>query len=118
MSSSQPTNNPIGNRRSPACPSPGASLNGPFRDTGAASSTLRAATDPGSLAGVTIRWFTDAARQDMRDAAEARRVLDELERAYRPLHTMTAQERDVAVTYLREHGETVEALRIDPYRRS
>ena len=67
---------------------------------------------------MTIRWFTDVDRQDMRDAAEERRVLDELERKYRPLHTITPEERDVAVTYLREHGENLTGLPIDPHRRS
>lgn len=35
--------------------------------------------EPSSLPVVTIRWFTDADRQDMRNAKEDRRVLDELE---------------------------------------
>jgi len=41
---------------------------------------------------VTIRWFTDADRQDMRDAEEERRVLYELEDKYMPLHVMTDEE--------------------------
>jgi hypothetical protein len=35
--------------------------------------------EPSSLPVVTIRWFTDTDRQDMRNAKEERRVLDELE---------------------------------------
>ena len=35
--------------------------------------------EPSSLPVVTIRWFTDTDRQDMRNAEEERRVLDELE---------------------------------------
>ena len=42
---------------------------------------MRAVPEPRSLPGVTIRWFTDADRQDMRNAKEERRVLDELELA-------------------------------------
>jgi hypothetical protein len=63
---------------------------------------------------VTIRWFTDADRQDMRNAAEERRVLYELLDKYRPLHVLTPEERDEAVAY---YGERMSALRIDPYRR-
>ncbi len=79
---------------------------------------LRTVTESRSLPGVTIRWFTDADRQDMRDAAEERRVLDELVRMYAPLRVMTAEERAEAVEYYRKHRERMSALRIDPYRRS
>jgi hypothetical protein len=79
---------------------------------------LRAATDPGSLPDVTIRWFTDADRQDMRDAEEGRRLFYEFLDEYRPLHGMTPEERDEAVAYHRKHGERMSTLRIDPYRRS
>lgn len=62
---------------------------------------------------MTIRWFTDADRQDMRDAAEERRVLDELVQKYRPMRTITAEERAERIANPREMG----TLRIDPYRR-
>jgi hypothetical protein len=60
---------------------------------------------------VTIRWFTDADRQDMRNAEEERRVLDELELA-------EARKRPpggvpVTAAQLRK----IENLRIDPSRR-
>jgi hypothetical protein len=74
---------------------------------------LHAATDPRSLLGVAIRWLTDADRQNMRDAAEERRVLDELMRKYAP-RTITAEERAERIANFREMG----GLRIDPYRRS
>ncbi len=67
---------------------------------------------------MTIRWFTDADRQDMRDAEEERRVLYELELKYRPMHVMTPEERDVAVSNHLAHGESGKPLQIDPYRRS
>ncbi len=67
---------------------------------------------------MTIRWFTDADRQDMRDAAEERRVLFELEMKYLPLHTMTPEERDVAVADFQKHEKIMNTLQIDPYRRS
>ncbi len=41
---------------------------------------------------MTIRWLTNADRQDIRDAAEERRVLDALIRKYR-LREITAEER-------------------------
>ncbi len=62
---------------------------------------------------MTIQWFTDADRQDMRDAEEERRVLYELELKYKPMRVMTAEERDVAVAYYREHGENLTGLPID-----
>ncbi|WP_157936854.1 hypothetical protein [Geodermatophilus chilensis] len=58
---------------------------------------------------MTIRWFTDRDRQDMRDAQEERRVLDELELKY-------ATEASVEVTA--EQIRLIENLQIDPYRRS
>ena len=66
---------------------------------------------------MTIRWFTDADRQDMRDAAEESRVLDELVRKYAQ-RGMTPEERDEAVAYYRDHPNDMHTLRIDPYRRS
>ena len=42
---------------------------------------MRAMPEPSSLPVVTIRWFADADRQDMRNAKEERLVLDELESA-------------------------------------
>ena len=63
---------------------------------------------------MTIRWFTDADRQDMRDAAEERRVLAELEDRYAPCRVMTPKERDREVKYPRRiwNGPP-----IDPNRR-
>ena len=58
---------------------------------------------------MTIRWFTDRARQDMRDAQEERRILDELELKY-------ATEASVEVTA--QQIRLIENLQIDPYRRS
>ena len=56
-------------------------LNGPLADTGGQPrAALQVAPEPRTLPGVPIRWFTDADRQDMRNAEE-RRVLDELELA-------------------------------------
>ena len=46
---------------------------------------------------MTIRWFTDADRQDMRDAEEERWVLDELVGECASLRTMTAEDRAEAV---------------------
>ncbi len=66
---------------------------------------------------MTIRWLTDADRQDMRDAAEERRVLAELARKYAPCRVMTPEERDEAVAYYRAH-DGPSGLPIDPYRRS
>ncbi len=66
---------------------------------------------------MTIRWFTDADRQDMRDAAEERRVLRELEDKYAPLHIMTAEERAEAIAHYRDHPD-MGGLQINPYRRS
>ena len=62
---------------------------------------MYAATGPRSLPGVAIRWFTDADRQDMRDAAEESRVLNELVRWYDPPRVMTPEERDEAVKHPR-----------------
>ncbi len=67
--------------------------------------------------GVTIRWFTDADRQDMRDAADERRVLAELQDKYAPLHVITPEERAEAIAYHRAHGESISGLPIDPNRR-
>ncbi|ADB76071.1 hypothetical protein [Geodermatophilus obscurus] len=67
---------------------------------------------------MTIRWFTDADRQDMRDAAEERQVFYELLDRYLPMHVLTPEERDEAVAHYPEHGERMSTLRIDPYRRS
>jgi len=64
---------------------------------------------------VTIRWFTDADRQDMRDAAEERLVLDELVRKYAPCRPITAEERAKRIANFREH---ILGLPIDPYGRS
>ena len=71
--------------------------------------------DSTSLSGVTIRWFTDADRQDMRDAAEERRVLDELVLRY-ATRVMSAEERAERIAHHRAHRE-MGTLRIDPCRR-
>jgi hypothetical protein len=63
---------------------------------------------------VTIRWFTDADRQDVRDAAEEVRVLAELQRKYAPPRVMTVEERAERIANFREH---ISGLPIDPYRR-
>ena len=65
---------------------------------------------------MTIRWSTDADRQDMRDAAEERRVLYELLDTYLRMRVMTAEER--AERIARRRWERMSGLRIDPYRRS
>jgi hypothetical protein len=64
---------------------------------------------------VTIRWLTDADRQDMRNAAEERLVLYELVRKYAPCRTITPEERAKRIANFREHTS---GLPIDPYRRS
>ncbi|HEX2072818.1 MAG TPA: hypothetical protein VHF92_03450 [Geodermatophilus sp.] len=56
---------------------------------------------------MTIRWFTDQDREDMRLAKEARRVLDELGFKY-------AREGGVPVT---PAALRMERLQIDPSRR-
>ncbi len=67
---------------------------------------------------MTTRWFTDADRQDMRDAAEEVRVLAELERRYAPpCREITPEERDRAIA-LSTLWERLSGLRIDPNRRS
>ncbi|SET40491.1 hypothetical protein [Geodermatophilus poikilotrophus] len=66
---------------------------------------------------MAVRWFTDADRQDMRNAAEERRVLDELVRTYAPLRVMTAEERAEAIAQS-TLWERLSGLRIDPNRRS
>jgi hypothetical protein len=76
---------------------------------------LRAAGHPRNLPGVTIRWFTDADRQDMRDAEEARRVLAELVEKYRPMYIITAEERAERIAHPRRD---MGFLKINPYRRS
>jgi hypothetical protein len=43
--------------------------------------------------GVTIRWFTDADRQDIRDAEAERRVLAELVDEYVPTREITGEGR-------------------------
>ena len=63
---------------------------------------------------MTIRWFTDADRQDMRNAAEEARVLHELQDKYQPMHVMTPEERDVQVPH---RWENLTGLPIDPNRR-
>jgi hypothetical protein len=75
---------------------------------------LRAVTDPRRVPGVTIRWFTDADRQDMRDAAEERRVLDELVRKYTTYREITPEERAEAIEYAKKHGYVCKPLQIDP----
>jgi len=60
---------------------------------------------------VTIRWFTDADRQDMRNAEEERRVLDELERAQ--ACSQDSSRRWETTARLRK----IENLQIDPGRR-
>lgn len=65
---------------------------------------------------MTIRWFTDADRQDMCDAEEECRVLAELVRKYRPTREITAAERAERIAH--QHWERMSALRIDPYGRS
>jgi hypothetical protein len=61
---------------------------------------------------VTIRWFTDADREDMRNAKEERRVLDEIDWAL-------ARKRPPAVSepLTEEQVHKVMDLRIDPSRR-
>jgi hypothetical protein len=76
---------------------------------------LHAATGPRSLLSVAIRWFTDADRQDMRDAAEERRVLYELQRKYAPCREITPEERAERIANFKEH---ISGLPIDPNRRS
>jgi hypothetical protein len=74
---------------------------------------LRAATNPRTLPGVTIRWFTDADRQAMREeketAQEERRVLDELDRKY------AREDRSEPLTP--ERLRVINYLQIDPNRR-
>jgi hypothetical protein len=60
---------------------------------------------------VTIRWFTDADRQDMRNAEEERRVLDELELAQ--ACSRVSSRRWETTARLRK----IENLQIDPGRR-
>ncbi len=67
---------------------------------------------------MTIRWFTDADRQDMRDATEERRVLDELVQKYEPCREITPEERDVAVADFQKYEKIMNTLLMDPYRRS
>ncbi len=73
-------------------------------------------TESRSLRGVTLRWFTDADRQDMRDAEEEHRVLAELVDEYVPTREITGEER--AERIARRRWERMSGLRIDPYRRS
>jgi len=60
---------------------------------------------------VTIRWFPDADRRDMRNAQKERRVLDELELAV--ARSRRSRCRPVTEARLRK----IENLRIDPARR-
>jgi hypothetical protein len=62
---------------------------------------------------VTIRWFTDADRQDMRNAVEERRVMYELVQKYAPGREITAEERAERIANNRD----MSTLTIDPYRR-
>ncbi|WP_138758737.1 hypothetical protein [Modestobacter altitudinis] len=66
---------------------------------------------------MTIRWFTDADRQALREAQEERRVLDELIQKYDPPHEMTDEERDAAIARF-PMERRMNGLRIDPHRRS
>ncbi len=65
---------------------------------------------------MTIRWFTDADRRGMRDAAEERRVLYKLLDKYAPLRVMTAEERAEAIAHYRNPPD-IGGLQINPYRR-
>jgi hypothetical protein len=70
---------------------------------------------------MTIRWFTDADRQAMREEerahAELLRVWDELVWKYNPPRMMTDEERDAAIA--RSPMESrMSTLKIDPHRRS
>ena len=65
---------------------------------------------------MTIHWLTDADRQDMRDAEEERRVLDELVRRYRPMRTITTEERAERIARHQELS-SMSTLKIAPYRR-
>lgn len=66
---------------------------------------------------MTIRWFTDADRQDIRDAEEERRVLYELIEKYDPPRTMTDEEREAAIKRYPVERR-MSTLKIDPNRRS
>ena len=59
---------------------------------------------------MTIRWFTDADRQAMRDAEDASRVLEELRQKF-PGRTITAEERA-------NQPPALSSLKICPYRRT
>ena len=60
---------------------------------------------------MTIRWFTDADREDMRNAKEERRVLDEFELA-------AARKRPASNVPMTEAQlRTFDNLLIDPSRR-
>jgi hypothetical protein len=74
---------------------------------------LRAVPEPRSLPGVTIRWFTDADRQDMRNAKDERRVLDELQVA----EARNRSPGGVPVTEAQLRKIENLRIRIDPFRR-
>lgn len=59
---------------------------------------------------MTIRWFTDADRQDMRDAEEERRVLNDLDMKYTRWST---DSREVPA----DRMLTIDHLQVDPKRR-
>ncbi len=65
---------------------------------------------------MTIWWLTDANRQDMRDAEEERLILDELVRRYRPMRTITTEER-AERTARHQDLSRMSILKIDPYGR-
>jgi hypothetical protein len=77
--------------------------------------------EPRSLPGVTIRRFTDADRQGMREAerthAELLRVYDELVWKYAPPRMMTPEDRSEAIAHYKRFSR-MSSLRIDAYRRS
>jgi hypothetical protein len=89
----------------------------PVRGAGTRPIDVARRQRPEEPPGVTIHWFTDADRQDMRDAAEERRVLDELVQKYAPTRTMTAEERAEAIAR-QPMMSRMSTLQINPYRRS
>jgi hypothetical protein len=62
---------------------------------------------------VTIRWFTDADREDMRNAKEEQRILAELELAEARRRPPGAE----GVPMTEEQLQKVMNLKIDPTRR-
>ena len=73
---------------------------------------MRATPRLGTLERVTIRWFTDADREDMRNAKEERRVLGEIEWA--EARRLPAAEGEPMTE---EQLQKIIDLRIDPTRR-